>query len=84
MRLPRNAASFQTVVRQMVAANTTWKLIETWNEWGEGTAVEPGEQVRYNPATQREELDPNGVPFNTLYVRILRQNLPALEQGTGS
>lgn len=83
VQLPRNPVAFETAVRQMVAANTTWKLVETWNEWGEGTAVEPGEQVRYNAATRRDEPDPNGVRFNNIYVRILRRNLPPLEQGTG-
>lgn len=83
-RLPRNAAQFESAVQSMVAANTTWKLTETWNEWGEGTSVEPGLQVRLNTVTGKDEIDPNGYPFGNLYVDILNRNLPPLEAGLGN
>jgi hypothetical protein len=67
----------------MVASNATWKLITTWNEWGEGTAVEPGEEVIYDSSAGREQLDPAGKPFKNAYVDVLRELLPALENGTG-
>lgn len=82
-RLPRNAAEFETAVQTMVAADATWKLIETWNEWGEGTAVEPGQQVQLDKLSLREVNDPDGYPFGNLYVEILSRNLPPLESGTG-
>lgn len=40
-RLPRNLARFSADVRAMVASHEPWNLITTFNEWGEGTAVEP-------------------------------------------
>lgn len=44
-RLPRNITEFSAAVTSMVSANATWKLTQTWNEWGEGSSVEPGERV---------------------------------------
>lgn len=82
-RLVRDPVDFENVVKAMVSSNATWRLTETWNEWGEGTAVEPGEQVVLNSATGKEEPDPAGYPFKNLYIDILNRNLPALEQGTG-
>jgi len=83
VRLARDAAAFEAAVQSMVAAPATWKLVETWNEWGEGTAVEPGVQTRDNGPGQ-EVQDPAGTPFGNLYVDILQRNLPSLEQGTGA
>ena len=82
-RLTRDSTSFENAVRNMVAANTTWKLVQTWNEWGEGTSVEPGEQVTYNSTTGNNE-PYSGYEFKNLYVDILARNLPPLEQGSGS
>lgn len=82
-RLPRDSTAFEAAVKNMVASNVTWKLTETWNEWGEGTGVEPADQVNQTtsgPAT----LKTNGYPFKNLYVDILNRNLPPLEQGTGA
>ncbi len=82
VRLRRNLRSFKTAVRRMRAAGTPWNLVETWNEWGEGTSVEPGRQTKIN-ASGREVLNPNGARFGNAYVRALANNLPALERGTG-
>lgn len=82
-RLPRNASEFETAVTSMVQANATWKLTETWNEWGEGTSVEPGEQVTQTKSGQAT-LKTNGYLFKNLYVDILKRNLPPLEAGTGA
>jgi hypothetical protein len=81
-RLLRNITEFQTAVTNMVNANVTWKLTETWNEWGEGTSVEPGVQTMLD-STGKEVQDPNGTQFGNTYVDILKNSLPALEQGTG-
>ncbi len=80
-RLPRNLSEFEAVTRNMVNANATWRLIETWNEWGEGTSVEPGVQAR--TVNGKDEPDPNGYPFQNRYIDALKNILPALEQGTG-
>ncbi len=78
-RLPRNLTDFTSAVKNMVASNTTWKLIETWNEWGEGTSVEPGQQIK--TVNGKDEIDPNGYSFQNKYVDTLNANLPQLEQG---
>lgn len=83
-RLVRNPSSFESAVKTMVNSNVTWKLTETWNEWGEGTSVEPGVHVRTNQTTGADELNTTGYPFENLYIDILKNNLPSLEQGTGS
>jgi hypothetical protein len=40
-RLSRNPASFETAARSMATSPAMWKLVTTFNEWGEGTAIEP-------------------------------------------
>jgi len=82
-RLPRNATEFENAVQSMVSANVTWKMVQTWNEWGEGTSIEPGTHVRFNASSNKDEPDPNGYPFGNLYIDILKNNLPPLEAGTG-
>ena len=39
-RLARNPAGWSTSVADMVASKARWQLITTFNEWGEGSAVE--------------------------------------------
>jgi len=39
--LARDPGQFDRAVAAMAAANVQWKLVTTFNEWGEGTAVEP-------------------------------------------
>ena len=41
VRLPRDLDRFKANVKTMNEANAQWSLITTFNEWGEGTAVEP-------------------------------------------
>lgn len=40
-RLTRNLTRFKRNVRDMVASGARWQLVATFNEWGEGTGVEP-------------------------------------------
>jgi hypothetical protein len=49
-RLVRDPAAFESAVAQMAQDNVQWKLIETWNEWGEGTGVEPAQEITHNDA----------------------------------
>ncbi len=81
-RLTRDLSAFETAVNSMVSANTTFKLIETWNEWGEGSSVEPGDQVT-QLTSGISSLDPNGVAFKNAYIDVLNNLLPPLERGTG-
>jgi hypothetical protein len=39
-RLERDTARWYANVREMVASNQPWQLVTTFNEWGEGTAIE--------------------------------------------
>jgi hypothetical protein len=39
-RLTRDPGRFASDVRRMVASREPWQLVTTFNEWGEGTAVE--------------------------------------------
>jgi hypothetical protein len=39
-RLTRDPEVFDDNVRAMVASGEPWQLVTTWNEWGEGTAIE--------------------------------------------
>ena len=45
-RLARDIRRFRASVRAMNAARVRWHLITTFNEWGEGTAVEPATSWR--------------------------------------
>ncbi|MCU0693943.1 MAG: hypothetical protein MUF54_21345 [Polyangiaceae bacterium] len=42
--LARSVPRFYQNVRDMVASGEPWQLITTFNEWGEGTAVEPASE----------------------------------------
>ncbi len=40
-RLARDPARWEQNVKDMIASGERWQLIATFNEWGEGTSVEP-------------------------------------------
>ena len=40
-RLARDLSRWRTNVADMIASGEPWQLVTTWNEWGEGTSVEP-------------------------------------------
>ena len=43
-RLDRNLSAFKSALAQQVASGAQWQLVTSWNEWGEGTGVEPTSQ----------------------------------------
>lgn len=43
-RLVRDPSAFSADAQQMVASGAPWQLITTFNEWGEGTAVESAQE----------------------------------------
>jgi Glycosyl hydrolase family 99 len=43
-RLSRDMQRFDADLRRQVTSGARWQLITSFNEWGEGTAVEPSEQ----------------------------------------
>ncbi len=40
VRLARDPSRWTRSINDMVASNTPWQLVTTFNEWGEGTAIE--------------------------------------------
>ena len=46
IRLPAaSLTEFENAVSKLKQAQVRWKLVETWNEWGEGTGIEPAQQI---------------------------------------
>ena len=43
-RLPRDLVRWRRNIRDMVASGARFQLITSFNEWGEGTAVEPAQE----------------------------------------
>jgi hypothetical protein len=43
-RLARDPAAWHLALRRMKASGARWQLVTTFNEWGEGTAVEAARQ----------------------------------------
>lgn len=70
-RLGRDLAAFEAAARGMVAGAAPFKLVTTWNEWGENSGVEPALPVRAEiPAPGHADA----------YVQALGAILPELEQ----
>jgi hypothetical protein len=79
--LARDPNAFTSAVKAMASAKVTWRLTETWNEWIEGTAVEPGTTANWTYDTSPSPTNPNvatqnGTSYGTTYVNILGANLP--------
>jgi len=70
-RLPRDMAAFTAAAQQMAAAAVPFKLVTTFNEWGENSGVERAAPVRAEIAAGD-------------YLAALAAVLPPLEQGTGA
>lgn len=70
-RLAReNFTRFENDVIALKSANVKFKLIETWNEWGEGTGIEPAQKINHD--------DANGFTlatesYGTRYIDILNK-----------
>jgi hypothetical protein len=43
-RLPRDVARWQQNIRNMIASGARWQLVTSFNEWGEGTAIENAQE----------------------------------------
>jgi hypothetical protein len=83
VRLARDLIEFDAAAEAMASANTQWKLVETWNEWGEGTAIEPGIQVQQMTSGAASVVAGDS-PFEDKYIQVLSQRFPALQAGTGA
>ena len=49
-KLERNLEQFREAMRQMKSANVQFQLVETWNEFHEGTMIEPARPIKHNDA----------------------------------
>jgi hypothetical protein len=67
--LIRNTTDFETAVQKLARANVSFKLIETWNEWFEGTQIEPGQQIGRNVTSNK--YTPTAPPYGDVYIKIL-------------
>jgi hypothetical protein len=47
---PATTAQFNTACQNLKNADVRWKLIQTWNEWGESTGIEPALEINHNDA----------------------------------
>ncbi len=67
-RLDRDLARFRDDVARMNASGAFWQLVTTWNEWGEGTAIEPSDEfgrayidvLAANPTTRDDAVATGG------------------------
>jgi hypothetical protein len=84
-QLVRDVRRFRASVRSMNAAKVRWHLITTFNEWGEGTAVEPATSWHrgYIDALARRGQEPFGVSSLTVAAGA-RSALVTAAVGTGS
>jgi hypothetical protein len=55
-RLARDEAEWRARVRQMVASGKPWQLVTTFNQWGQGTAVESAREWQ-SPSGRGSYLD---------------------------
>jgi Glycosyl hydrolase family 99 len=67
-KLARNVTDFEIAVHKLASANVHFKLIETWNEWFEGTQVEPGMQIVHNDT---HGFRPQSPSYANTYINIL-------------
>lgn len=66
--LARNVTDFEIAVQKLAAAPVHFKLIETWNEWFEGTGVEPAMQIIHDDANGFRPATPS---YGNVYINIL-------------
>lgn len=85
-RLVRDLTRWHASIRAMIAANEPWQLITTFNEWGEGTAVEPAEEWQsesgfgpYLDALHRNGEDPNVVTPTPTPTSVSNGTIPPIE-----
>jgi len=67
--LPRSLAAFTSACNAVVSdrQRVRFILVETWNEWHEGTQIESGQQVDPNPLGYR----PDGYDYGTTFIDTL-------------
>jgi hypothetical protein len=66
--LARNVTEFEKAVQRLSSADVHFKLIETWNEYFEGSQIEPSMEITHD---DRNGFRPNAVSYGTTYIDIL-------------
>lgn len=59
---------FENNVKSLKNAIVQFKLIETWNEWGEGTGIEPAQKIKHDDING---FKPANASYGTKYIDIL-------------
>jgi hypothetical protein len=70
--LKRNPADFENAVEKLAAAEVRFKLILTWNEWKEGTGIEPAQQIIHD---DKDGFVPATNSYALTYIDILGKYL---------
>ena len=63
-----NFTRFEKDVATLKNASVQFKLIETWNEWGEGTGVEPAQLINHDDISGFSSAAPS---YGTKYIDII-------------
>ncbi len=63
-----NFTRWENDVIKLNDANVQFKLIETWNEWGEGTGIEPAQKINHDDVNGFTPADDS---YGTKYIDIL-------------
>jgi len=74
-RLSRDLAAFEQAVQDLNNSGCAFLMIQTWNEWHEGTQVEPGQPI---DPTATPYL-PTGDSYGYDYIDAIARNLISLE-----
>jgi hypothetical protein len=81
VRLEReNFTRFENDVIALKNANVQFKLIEAWNEWGEGTGIEPAQRINHNDGSAFTEAEPS---YGTRYIDILNKYFSSQQKVKG-
>ena len=60
--LPRNGNLLRETLEKWTSSGVDFIQLITWNDWGEGTAIEPSVEYQFEPLSIIQEFV--GVPFN--------------------
>ena len=60
--LPRDGNLLRETLEKSIASGVDFIQLITWNDWGEGTAIEPSVEYQFEPLSIIQEFV--GVPFN--------------------
>jgi hypothetical protein len=74
--LARDRARWQSDIASMIASGAKWQLVTTYNEWGEGTAVESSSGC-HNPAPAGTYCDWSGGGTRSDFITDLHANPPS-------